>query len=212
MRRTFVVLIVGMLLAVGSSTALAATQQVTIRALIAEAGWESFDEDSGTGESGYVQFAAAEGTTTVFLSMSKGELILCDGGDTPDDPFDDFYGFLGTETAGQGPAKLVLGRSYSSAVASGTVTVSVHTFNECTGGEGATTTRTIKVSLDHNGIGPVMAQKLRSTIAIPKVLRSKTLIRSDSRESAGTMKVGSRTLQGGGVIGKLSMRGTLTVR
>ena len=212
MRRTFALLIVGMLFVVGSSTALAATQQITTRALIAESGWESFDENTGNGETGFVQFAAADGKTTVFLATSKGELILCEGGDTPDDPFDDFYGFLGTETAGQGPAKLVLGRSYSSAVASGTVTAAVNTFNECTGGEGATTTRTIKVSLDLNGIGPVIAQKLRSTISIPKTMRTKTLIRSDSREAAGVIKVGSRTFQTGGVIGKLSMRGTLTER
>jgi len=155
------------------------------------------------------QGAAAEGATTVFLSMSKGELVLCDGGDTPDDPFDDYWGFLGTETVGQGPAKLVLGRTYSSAKASGTLTADVYTFNECTGDEGSVTTKTVKVSLNLAGIGPVVAQKLRSTIAIPRTLRSKTLIRSDSREAAGTVKVGTRTLQTGGAIGKLSMRASL---
>lgn len=210
MRRTFALMIVAMLFAVGSSTALAATQQkVTIRALIAESGWESYDEDTGNGESGYVQFAAAQGTTTVFLAMSKGELVLCEGGDTPDDPFDDYYGFLGTETVGQGSAKLVLGRTYSSAKAWGTVTADVYSYNECTGAEGSTTTRTINVSLDLAGIGPVVAQKLRSTISIPKTLRSKTLIRSDSREAAGTIKVGTRTIEAGGAIGKLSMRASL---
>ena len=210
MRRTFALMIVAMLFVVGSSTALAATQQkVTIRALIAESGWESYDEDTGNGESGYVQFATAQGATTVFLALSKGELILCEGGDTPDDPFDDYWGFLGTETIGEGSAKLVLGRTYSSAKAWGTVTADVYTFNECTGDEGSVTTKTVKVSMDLAGIGPVVVQKLRSTIAIPKTLRSKTLIRSDSREAAGTIKVGSRTLETGGAIGKLSMRASL---
>lgn len=210
MRRTFALMIVAMLFAVGSSTALGATQQkITIRALIAESGWESYDDDTGNGESGYVQFAAAQGTTTVFLAMTKGELVLCEGGDTPDDPFDDYYGFLGTETIGQGSAKLTLGRTYSSARAWGTVTADVYSYNECTGDEGSVSTKTIKVSLNLAGIGPVVAQKLRSTISIPKALRSKTLIRSDSREAAGTTKVGTRTIETGGVIGKLSMRASL---
>lgn len=210
MRRTFALMTVVMLFVVGSSTALAATQQkITIRALIAESGWESYDEDTGNGESGYVQFAAAEGATTIFLAMSRGELVLCEGADTPDDPFDDYYGFLGTETIGQGPAKLVLGRTYSTAKASGTVTADVYRYNECTGDEGSTSTKTIKVSLDLAGIGPVVGQKLRSTIAIPRTLRSKTLIRSDSREAAGTTKIGTRTIETGGIIGKLSMRASL---
>jgi hypothetical protein len=213
MRRALVSLMAVMLFAVASSTAIAAAPQtITIRALIAQAGWETYDETTGAGESGDLQFANAEGTTTAYLSMSKGELVLCEGGDTPEDPFDDFYGFVGTETFGEGPAKLSVGKTYSSAKAWGTITADVFTFNECTGEEGATSGKTIKVSLDLTGITPVVHEKLHSTISIPSRLRSKTMIKADSRQAAGTAKLGTRTLQIDGVIGQLSMRASLIER
>jgi hypothetical protein len=213
MRRALGLLIVVVLLAVGSSTALAATQQkITVRALIAQAGWQEFNEETGGGEFGDVQFATAEGTTTVFLAMSRGELVLCQGDETPDDPFDDVWGFVGTETIGEGPAKLSLGKTYSSAIASGKVTAEVYTFDECTGDEGTTSTKTIDVSLELDGVSPVVNEKLRSTISIPKTLRSKTMISAQSREAAGTLKVGAKTLEIGGVIGLLSMKASLNTR
>jgi hypothetical protein len=213
MRRALALLIVAMLFVVGSSTAIAATtQKVTIRALVAQAGWETFDEQSGAGEAGSAEFATAEGRTTVTLSMSKGELVLCQGGDTPDDPFDDVFGFVGTSTFGEGPARLSLGKTYSSAKGSGTVTAEVFTFSECTGDEGTTSTKSIKVSIDLTGISPIIHETVRSTISIPSRLRSKTMIRADSREAAGSVKVGSRTIRTGGLIGMLSMKASSTTR
>ena len=213
MRRAVGMLIVVMLFAVGSSTVFAGTtQKVTVRALIAAGQWQVFDEESGEGEFGSVQFATAEGKTTASLSLSSGELVLCEGGDTPDDPFDDLYGFVGTSTFGEGPAKLSLGRSYSSAIASGTVNASVFTTNECTGDAGSETTTSIKVSLDLAGVSPIVTEKLRSTISIPKQLRSKTMIQARSRQAAGSVKVGTRTLDVGGVIGQLYLKASLTQR
>ena len=206
MRRTFVSLMAVMLFVVASSTSAAATTQiVTIRALIGQADWETFDDVTGAGESGVVQFATAEGQTTAFVSISKGELILCEGGDTPD-PLDDFYGFVGTETFGQGPAKLAVGKTYSSARAWGTVTAEVFTFNECTGDEGTSTTKTIKLAMLLDGVTPVLHETERSTISIPSRLRSKTMVRADSRGAAGWVKVGAQTMDTGGVIGQLSLR------
>lgn len=211
MRRTFALLMVAMLFVVGSSTAFATTtQKVTIRAVIAQAGWETFDEETGAGESGAVQFARADGRTTVSFFMSKGELVLCQGADTPDDPSDDFYGFVGTQTVGDGPATLSVGRTYSSAKASGTVSATAFTTNECTGDEGSATTRTIKVSIDLNGVSPVINEKLHSTIKIPRLLRSRTVARAVSRQAAGTITVGSRTFATDGVVGQLWLKASLT--
>lgn len=213
MRRALGLCIVVMLFAVGSSTALAATStKVTLRALIAQGGWEIYDEDTGAGEFGDLQFATAEGQTTVMLMMSKGELLLCEGADTPDDPFDDYYGFVGTETYGDGVGKLSLGKTYSTAVASGKVNAEVYTYNECTGEEGTVTKKTINVSLDLAGVSPVITEKLRSTISIPKRLREKTMIQAQSREAAGTLKVGSRSLEVGGVIGLIQLKASLKER
>jgi hypothetical protein len=213
MRRAVGLLIVAMLFAVGSSTALATTtQKITINALIAGASWEDINEDTGAGEFGTVDFARTSGATTVTLSISKGELVLCEGGDTPDDEFDDLYGFVGTETNGEGPATMTVGRTYSSAIASGKVTAEVFTFDECTGEEGTSSKTTINVSLALDGVSPVITEKLHSTIRIPKQLRSKIVAQARSREAAGTLKLGNRSMDVGGVIGLLRMKASTTER
>ena len=213
MRRSVATLILLVLLALGSSVASAATKQaVTIRAAIAQAEWERFDEDTGSGEFGIVQFATAEGKTTVFLAVSSGELIQCEGALTPDDPSDDVYGFLGTLIQGEGPASLALGKSYSSASASGTVHAEVRTANECTGDGEVTTTKSIRLALELAGISPVVTQKSRTTIRIPKVLRTKIMVQSSSRDAAGTLVMDGRSSDVGGVIGNLWMKGFQTQR
>jgi hypothetical protein len=213
MRRSVATLILLVLFAVGSSVASAATKQtVTIRALVAQADWERFDEDTGAGEFGVVQFATTQGQSTVFLALSRGELIQCAGALTPDDPSDDVYGFLGTLIQGEGPATLVLGKSYSSANGSGTVSAEVLTFNECTGEGDVMTTRSIRLALDLTGISPVVTQKSRTTITIPKQLRTKVMLQSRSRDAAGTLVMDGRSSDVGGVIGNLWMKGSSTQR
>jgi hypothetical protein len=212
MRRVFGLSVIVLAFIVGSSSVLAATsQRITLKAVIGQGSWEMYDEDTGSGEFGDLQFAIAEGKTTVSLSMSSGELVLCEGGDTPDES-DDFYGFVGTETYGQGVGRMTVGKTYSSAVASGTVDAEVYSYDECTGDEGTVTSKKIAVSLDLTGVSPVITEKLRSTITIPQRLRSKTMIQAQSREAAGSLKVGTRTIEVGGIIGQLQMRGSLTTR
>ena len=213
MRRSVAALIVFMLFTVGSSGAFAATKEtINIKALVAQAGWERFDEDTGSGEIGVVQFATAEGQTTVFFSMSTGELVQCEGALTPDDPTDDVFGFRGTLTQGEGPATLALGKSYSTASGSGTVNAEVLTLDECAGGGEVTTRTSIRLALDLTGISPIVTQKSRTTIAIPKQLRSKVMLQSRSRDAAGTLVMNSRSLDVGGVIGNLWLRGSQTQR
>ena len=213
MRRTFVVLVVLAALGIGSSAASAATRQsIAIRAVVAQASWENINEETGAGEFGVMQFAREKSGTTVFLSMSRGELVLCQGSETPDDQTDDFYGFVGSATQGEGRARLTVGRSFSSASGSGTINAEVLTVNECTGDAEATSRTSISVSLDLTSIGPVVTQKSRTTIAIPKQLRTKTFVQSKSREAAGTAVVGGRTIEVGGIVGELSLRGMMIAR
>jgi hypothetical protein len=213
MRRVLGLSIIVMAFVVGSSSALAATSvKTSIKAVIGQGGWEVFDEETGSGELGDLQFATAEGKTTVSLQMSSGELVLCEGGETPDDESDDLYGFVGKQTFGEGVGRMNVGKSYSSAFGWGTVDAEVMTFNECTGDEGTISRKTIKVSLDLTGISPVITEKLRSTISIPQRLRARTMIRAQSREAAGTLKVGSRSIEVGGVIGQLQLRASETTR
>ena len=213
MRRTVSVLVVLAVLGLGSSVASAATRTtISIRAVVAQAGWEEIDEETGAGELGSVQFAAEKTGTSAAVLISRGELILCAGGDTPTDPTDDFYGFLGTSIFGEGRARLSVGRSFSSAKGTATIRAQVATVNECTGGSEVTSSTDVAIALDLTGLGPVVTEKGRTTIAIPKQLRTKIFVQARSRESAGTVKVDGRTLQVGGLIGELSLRGMQITR
>jgi hypothetical protein len=213
MRRAVAALIVVVLFAVGSSAASASTRQtIAIRAVVAQAGWEHIDEDTGAGEFGVVQFATAERRTTVFVAISRGELVQCAGAETPDDPTDDIFGFRGSITQGEGTARLAVGKSYRSATASGTVNAQVVTIDECSGGSEVTTTDSLRLALDLTAIGPLVTQKSRTTIAIPRQLRSKTFIQSTARDAAGTLVVDGRSIEVGGVVGRLSLRGTQVQR
>ena len=212
MRRTLSVLVVLAVIGLGASVASAATRTtVAIRAVVAQAGWESFDEATGAGEFGVVQFAREKTRTTAFIAVSRGELVLCTGGDTPTEA-DDFYGFRGTSIQGEGPARLSVGRSYSSATGSADIRAQVVTVDECAGGSEASGTESISVSLDMTSIGPVVTQKGRTTLAIPKQLRSKTFVQSRARDAAGTVVLDGRKIDVGGAVGELSLRGVVITR
>jgi hypothetical protein len=210
MRKFLTMGLVATLMAGGAATALAGSvTNVTLQATVAQATWSDVDEE-GNGEDVSVQFATTEDGTTVSLFKSSGAIELCEGGDTPDDPTDDFFGFVGTQTVGDGPAKLTLGRQFTSAKGSGTVRAEVTTFDECTGDFGSTTTRQITVSVDLTGISRQIRETTRTTISIPKTMRIHQFLKAVSRDAAGTMKIGTRTLEVDGLIGRLQLRGHAT--
>ena len=108
-------------------------------------------------------------------------------------------------TRGQGPA---VGRSMVQlGQGAATIRAQVATVNECTGGSEVTSSTDVAIALDLTGLGPVVTEKGRTTIAIPKQLCTKIFVKSRSREGAGTVKVDGRTLQVGELIGELSLRG-----
>jgi hypothetical protein len=210
MRRFLTMGLVATLMAGGAASALAATvTNVTLTATVAQASWSDVDED-GNGEDVAVEFATSGGATTVSLFKSTGGVELCEGGDTPSDPDDDFYGFVGIQASGTGPAKLTVGRQYTSAKASGTVAAEISSFNECTGDFGTTTHRQIAVSVDLTAISRQIKETTRTTISIPKTLRLHQLLRAVSRDAAGTLKIGTRTLEVDGLVGRLSLKGHAT--
>ena len=208
MRRTVALLVVLSLFAFGSSAASAAVSKTTIsiRALVAQADWESVDPDTGAGEFGVLQFATEKTGTTVAFVLSRGELVQCSGQDTPNDPSDDVFGFLGTSMQGGGRGQLKVGRSYMTAVGSATIQAQVSEVNECTGGSSVDSSKRVAVSLDLTSIGPVMIQKGRTTLTIPSQLRSKTFVQSRSRQAAGTVVVDGRRIDVGGDVGDVSLR------
>ena len=212
MRRLVVLLVVAAFAVAGAVNVLAATvTNVTVNATIAQAIWDDIDED-GNGEQ--IAISAEKSSTGVAINVDgfKGSFEVCDDGGTPDDPDDDFLGFVGTETSGTGAGKLTIARQYRAATASGTIKVEVTTFDECTGDFGTTTTKSIKVALDLTAISPLIRESTRSTIAIPKQFRLHQLVKATSRVSVGTMTYGSRKLDVDGVIGQLSLKGHLNAK
>ena len=207
MRRSIVMALVAVLLTAGAANVLAASvDNITLSALVAQASYSDVDEN-GNGESVFVGATSSDGTISISIEATKGSIELCEGGDTPDDPEDDFYGFVGKDTSGQGDGKVSFGRQFTSATVSGTISVDVTSFDECTGEFGTTTTKKITVSMALAGMGPIIRETSRTTISIPKQLRAQQLIRGVSRQAAGTLKYGSRTLDVDGVIGRLTLKG-----
>jgi hypothetical protein len=212
MRRLIVLLVIAAFAIGGAVNVLAATvTNVTLNATIAQATWDDLDED-GNGEQ--IAISAEKSSTGIAINVDgfKGSFEVCDDAGTPDDPDDDFFGFVGTETYGSGAGKLSVATQYRSATASGTVKVEVTTFDECTGDFGTTTTKSIKVALDLTAISPVIRESTRSTIAIPKQFRLHQLVKAVSRVSVGTMTYGSRTFDVDGVVGQLTLKGHLNTK
>jgi hypothetical protein len=213
MRRVFVLLLVAAFAVAGAVNVLAATvTNVTVSATIAEAQWDDLD-DEGNGEQVFVSASKSSTGIAIDVDAFKGSFELCDDGGTPDDPDDDFYGFVGTQTSGSGPVKLSIAKQYRAATASGTVKVEITTFDECTGDFGSTTTKSIKVALDLTAISPLIRESSRSTISVPKQFRLHQLIKATSRVSVGTMSYGSRSFDDvDGVIGQLYLKGHLNAK
>ena len=177
MRRVFVLLVVAAFAVAGAVNVLAATvTNVTVNATIAQATWDDLD-DEGNGEQVFIDAEKSSTGIAINVDAFKGSFELCDDGGTPDDPGDDFFGFVGTQTSGAGAGKLTVATQYRAAKASGTVKVEVTTFDECTGDFGTTTTKSIKVALDLTAISPLIRESTRSTIAS----RSSSACTSSSR-------------------------------
>ena len=207
MRRLPVLGAVLLLVAVGGPAASgASTTNTTMTATVAQATWSSLDPNTGMGEFAALEFARADGATTASFFRSVGEVVLCEGADTPADPTDDVFGFVGTEVNGSGPGTMSLGRQYTSAKASATVTAEVVTYDECSGDFGTTTTTTYKVSLTLTAISPLIRQQSRTTLRVPGELSAHAVIRGVFRQAAGTAKVGARTVAADGAIGQLTLR------
>jgi hypothetical protein len=206
MRRTPLLLGIALVVSLsGSAVYGASTQNVTLSATIAEATWTTFDPDTRNGEFSSVVVAREGGVTTATLSRSVGEIVLCEGGDTPSTD-DDSYGYVGTEVNGTGPATMTVGRQYRSATAKGTISAEVVTYDECSGDFGTTTTKTIKVSLALSGVGPIGRLSSRSTLRVPGELSAHQVIRGVQRQGAGSVKIGSVVFDADGAIGQLTLR------
>jgi len=206
MRRQPVLLAFGLLVMVTSVASGASTQNMTLTATVAEATWDTYNPVTGLGEFGGIQVARESGETYAVLQRAVGELVLCEGADTPDDPSDDFYGFIGKTTFGVGPATVTVGRQYTSAKASGTIAVDVQTVNDCTGAFGVPQQRTVKFSLSVVAVSGMIKETSKSIVRVPSELTTHSQVRGTYREAAGTVKLGTVVIDADAIVGQVTLR------
>jgi hypothetical protein len=206
MRRQPLLLAFGLVVMATSVASGASTQNMTLSATVAEATWDTYNPDTGLGEFGGIQVARESGQTYAVLQRAVGELVLCEGADTPDDPSDDFYGFVGKTTFGVGTATVTVGRQYTSAKASGTVTVDVQTVNDCTGAFGVPQQRTVKFSLSVVAVSGLIKETSKSIVRVPSELTTHSQIRGVYREAAGTVKLGTVVIDADAIVGQVTLR------
>jgi hypothetical protein len=211
MRRQPLLLAFGLVVIATSVASAASTQDTTLTATVAEASWDTYNPDTGLGEFGGIQVFRESGETYAVLQRAVGELVLCEGAATPDDPSDDFYGFVGRTTFGVGTATVTIGRQYTSAKASGTVTVDVQTVNDCTGALGVPQQRTVKFSLSVVAVSGLIKETTKSIIRVPSELTSHSQIRGAYRQAAGTVKLGTIVIDADAVVGQVTLRTHETV-
>lgn len=211
MRRRPLLLAFGLVVIATSVASAASTQDTTLTATVAEASWDTYNPDTGLGEFGGIQVFRENGETYAVLQRAVGELVLCEGAATPDDPLDDFYGFVGKSTFGVGTATVSVGRQYTSAKASGTVTVDVQTVNDCTGAFGVPQQRTVKFSLSVVAVSGLIKETTKSIVRVPSELTSHSQIRGVYRQAAGTVKLGTVVIDADAIVGQVTLRTHETV-
>jgi hypothetical protein len=106
---------------------------------------------------------------------------------------------------------VTVGRQYTSAKASGTVSVDVQTVNDCTGVLGLPQQRTVKFSLSVVAVSGLIKETTKSIVRVPSELTSHSQIRGVYRQAAGTVKLGTVVIDADAVVGQVTLRTHETV-
>jgi hypothetical protein len=173
---------------------------------IAQANWESWDDATQTGTYGYVAVSQdASGETFAEYGSSSQQFVQCTGADTPDNPDDDTFGTVGTDSWGYGPASLTITRGMASATASGSLDIGTASYNECTGEydkDGAESSASF--SLDLTATSALIKESGRGSFHIPSEFNGHSSYKSTYRYATGTFDVGGGSQTVDGMIGKVS--------
>lgn len=153
---------------------------------IAQASWDSFDEDTGAYGYGYVAVSQEQGSSEAFAEYNQGseQYVQCTGADTADNPDDDTFGVVFSNVWGYGPATLTMGKSNASA--SGTVDVAREDFNECTGEWGYEELQDFAFSLDLTATSATIRESGRGSFHLPGEFNSHSSYKATYRQAEGT--------------------------
>lgn len=170
---------------------------------------------SGTGESIYGEWSS-EGTYGYVIAgeesgnggfvdiyQESGRWVLCPtapaGGKgatpAPADtaPGDEFYGFVGTRTWGNGyDIQVALSRRLDTGSATGTVELYTETVDECEGIYGGDAVAEVgSLSINVTGVGPLASFRGSSTYKIPSQFNGHSNYRGKERQASGSVVAGS---------------------
>ncbi len=96
-----------------------------------EGGWSSGDWGDEALTSGYASARLPKGAKVgdIYFSESHGTRTWCEA--NPEDPDDDYLGYVWTTREGWGPATVAVGKSYSAGAATGIAEVWTYTYSDC---------------------------------------------------------------------------------
>jgi hypothetical protein len=173
---------------------------------MAQGYWESFDEASGTYSSGGIAVSQEQGSSLAWASynQSSEQMLQCTGAGTPDDPDDDTFGVSATYIWGDGEATLTIGKSYSSATSSATVTLTRESFNECTGDYSNEELGDQSVGLELTASSSTIKESGRGSFHLPGQLNEHSKYQATYRLAGGTLSGIDGEHSAEGQIGKVS--------
>jgi hypothetical protein len=171
MRKLLVVPLAGLLVLGIAAPALAGpnTTNLSGSATIAQASWESYDDATETYAYGYLVVVRESGSTAPFAQYQQytEQIVQCTGDATPDDPSDDTFAPKATFLDGFGDATLAIGKSYSSAAASGNLAISSGGFDGCTGEKFYEEAPGRAFTLDLTATSPTIRESGRGSFHVP---------------------------------------------
>lgn len=201
MRRMFMILLVAASLTVMAiPSATADTYNASGSESILEGGWWAGDWGDEIIVSGFAAARLPKGAATgeLYYSESVGVLTTCDAG-TPDDPDDDYIGYIWTGRDGWGTAEVTIAKSFATGTAVGTVELWTSSWSECEwyeeGGEVSPNngpgpgTETAELTITLDGDGQLMRQSDSYRFHIPGQYNEHSRSRSVWRSAVGVVTV-----------------------
>ena len=175
-------------------------------ATMAQAQWDAYDDATQTYRAGFVAVSREQGSSDVFAEFNQyqEQFVQCSGADTPDEPGDDSFGVIMSNTWGYGPASLAIGRNNSSASAGGTLDAAREDFNECTGEWTYEELADVTFSLDLTATSATVKESGRGSFHLPGEFNSHSSYRATYRFAEGTLDGIDGSQSVSGMIGKVS--------
>jgi hypothetical protein len=207
MHKIMVVPLAGLLALTVAAPAMAAANvsNTSSSLTMAQGGWDAWDDATQTYRFGYISVSQDDsGNTFAEYSASSQQFVQCTGAETPDDPNDDTFGTVGSDDYGWGPATLKIGKTYSTAKASGSLDIDRVSYDECTGIYDKEQVSSTTFSLDLTATSALVKESGRGSFHVPGTFNNHSSYKAVYREADGSFDAGDGPTAVSGAIGKVT--------